>query len=306
MGSRYVLSRRHKGDGEGKRGVGGFLCVLSARLACSFGMDPRAGVGMDTSIVIPVRNEAPNVAALADEIMETPGTGDMRFEILFVDDHSTDDTAAIVEAVSRKHPCVKIHTLDQERGKDAALMCGMGHSEGDTVITMDGDGQNDPRDIIPLLDALQDCDMVCGIRRDRKASLEKRASSWIANRVRNAITGDSIEDAGCAFRVMRRPCAAWLVRLNPKLFGTAHCFYPTLARGHGFTVRQVRVRDRARQYGRSKFAVVQGRVVSGMRGCLRVRRMVRRKGGVGWELCGCVGKEGPRTRTRAEDESSGK
>ena len=234
---------------------------------------------MNTSVVIPVRNEAPNVAALADDIMETLGTGDTPFEILFVDDHSTDDTAAIVEAVARKHPCVKLHTVAHERGKDAALMYGMGRSEGDTVVTMDGDGQNDPRDIVPLLNALQGCDMVCGIRRDRKVSIEKRASSWIANRVRDAVTGDSIGDAGCALRAMRRPCAEWLCRLDPRLFDAAHYFYPTLARGHGFVVRQIPVTDRPRRYGKSKFAAVRGRMISGLRACWRVRRMVR-EGGV--------------------------
>ena len=234
--------------------------------------NPSVGLKMGPgSIVVPLRNEAENVEPLVREVQGVLSSFAAGVQIVLVDDHSSDGTAVELRRVAAMHPEVRVVTLRDGSGKDCALVTGLRRASGDWVVTMDGDLQNDPGDIPRLLAGLQSCDMVCGVRTRRKQGLLRRSASWIANTFRNAVTGDSIEDAGCALRAMCVGAAQYIVTLNPQLFGTAHCFYPTILRRRGFRIGQLSVRDRPRSHGSSKFGIVRGRLVTGLRACLKVR-----------------------------------
>jgi glycosyltransferase involved in cell wall biosynthesis len=231
---------------------------------------------LPVSIVIPVRNEEDNVAILCEEISAVMKEKiDLCYEIIFVNDHSTDNTLAVLNKCRVSNSRVKVCSINEEMGKDWALNAGFCSSVGDIVITMDGDLQNDPHDIPLLLDKIGRFDMVCGVRSRRKDALITRLFSKIANGFRNAVTRDSIADAGCGIRAMKRHCAGILCTHTARLYGHAHCFYPALLRMHGFKVAQVAVSHRPRIHGKSKYRPIRGRLVSGIQACLVVRKMKR-------------------------------
>jgi dolichol-phosphate mannosyltransferase len=226
----------------------------------------------ELSIVIPVRDEAAAIPVLFREIEQVIGSLNRACEVLFIDDHSIDGTVEIVQklvpgAIGR----VRCISLDYKQGKDWALERGFKEAQGSIIITLDGDGQNDPMDIPCMLEALKDNDMVCGIRINRRDPLFKRLTSAVANQVRVLITGDPVRDVGCALRVMRAGCAEYLYPTIPLLYGCAHYFFPTILKKQGSKVVQEGVNHRKRVNGRSKFKLCKGRVVNGLRACFFVR-----------------------------------
>jgi len=229
------------------------------------------------SIVVPLRNEERNVEPLWSEIrsavVRIPGNA----EILLVDDHSSDQTGAIcarLAGFAQGDPLI-VRALRNtcQPGKDGALRTGLGACAGEVIVTLDGDLQNDPADIPLLLDSLDSCDIVCGIRKLRRDCMARRVVSRIANVVRNFVTGDNIRDAGCALRAMKHWCTGPILKYDLRLCGCAHCFYPSLVRMHGGRVSQVEVGHRPRPTGGSKFALVRGRLGPGIRACIEVRRL---------------------------------
>ncbi|MBN1758317.1 MAG: glycosyltransferase family 2 protein [Chitinispirillaceae bacterium] len=225
------------------------------------------------SILIPVRNEEMCIRPITHEIIPVMNSVNLLFEIIFINDHSTDTTLSIAEKTAKEHPEVKVLSLVGENGKDAALLRGMHEAKGDILVTMDGDLQNDPSDIPRLLPMLEKYDMVCGVRRRRVDPVLKKAVSCIANRFRKSVAGGSISDAGCALRCMKRNCIASIERYNSVLFESAHYFYPDLVERHGGRVAEVTVKHRPRRYGKTKFNLIAGRVILGIRACLAVRRI---------------------------------
>ncbi len=226
------------------------------------------------SIVIPARNEAENVQQLFDEICVSMSSTHPAYEVIFVDDHSEDGTPRILRSMSEVDMRIRVLSLaPMQEGKDAALMMGMSAARGSVIVTMDGDLQNLPTDIPALLAYMRTNDMACGIRTRRFDPQVKRIISYLANWARTAITGDTTRDAGCALRAMRAECVGTLRRYNAGLFGCAHYFHPHLLRLHGYRVVQLPVAHRPRTRGRSKFATVRGRTLSGLRACLAIRRL---------------------------------
>ncbi len=222
----------------------------------------------DLSLVIPVYNEEDSLPPLLAEILAVMTALNRSFEILFVDDCSKDQSLAVLRRLRQEHPAAGIRVLRHgiNSGESAASATGMAHARGDLVVTLDADGQNDPADIPHLLAALApDVAAVCGVRRKREDDWVKRISSRIANRVRNALTGDRIADAGCTYRVLRRAALHEI-----PVFNGLHRFLPTILRWQGYRVVELSVNHRPRKAGVSKYGV-GNRAWRGLVDCMAMR-----------------------------------
>jgi dolichol-phosphate mannosyltransferase len=222
------------------------------------------------SIVIPVRNEEENVLRLASEIASAFSGVSFWWEVVWVDDGSTDSTATRLGQLNAPHRLVR---LDRNCGQSAAFVAGFLAARGAWIGTLDGDGQNDPVDLLRQLEhALRfDFDMVNGIRVDRRDSFIRRVASRIANASRNLIVGDRVSDVGCSTRVLRREAA-----IQAPYFHGMHRFLPTLVRMRGFTVTEIPVGHRPRYAGRSKYGI-RNRLWSGIGDLFGVRWLVARQ-----------------------------
>lgn len=222
------------------------------------------------SIVVPVRDEQDNVAALAAEIGSAFADADYAWEAVWVDDGSTDATAARLAALPPPHRLLR---LDRNHGQSAALIAGVRAARGAWVGTLDGDGQNDPRDLVRQLARAraQGVDMVNGVRARRHDSVVRRVSSRIANGVRNALTREQVTDVGCSTRVVRRAAL-----LEIPFFHGMHRFLPTLVRMRGFRVAELPVNHRPRTAGRSKYGI-NDRLWAGIRDLFGVRWLLARQ-----------------------------
>ena len=189
------------------------------------------------------------------------------FEIIYVDDGSTDGSSQILDRLGAEHSSVIVLHFDRNYGQSSAFDAGFKRSAGALVVTMDGDLQNDPGDIGTLLAYADKYDLVCGWRTDRHDSLARKISSRVANAVRSAVTGDRVHDTGCSLKVFRREVVEKL-----QLFVGMHRFFPALALMHGFTVTEVPVRHHPRMHGVSKYGV-GNRLFKGLYDLLAVRWM---------------------------------
>ncbi|MBI2218523.1 MAG: glycosyltransferase family 2 protein [Candidatus Rokubacteria bacterium] len=232
----------------------------------------RAAATPGLSIVIPVYNEEASLPLLWPELRGVLDTLAMTWEVLFVDDGSRDRSAEVVRGFRESDARVRLVRLKANAGETAATDAGFRAARGRWVVTMDADLQNDPRDIPTLLGHLDRWDVVTGWRVDRGAgdTWIRRVSSRIANRVRNALTGESIRDSGCTFRALRRECLRGL-----ELYRGFHRFVPTLLRMRGYRVIEVPVHHRPRRLGRSKYGVLNRALVA-FADLLVVRWMQRR------------------------------
>ena len=197
------------------------------------------------SIVIPLYNEADNVPILQREIRAA--LGGWNYELILVDDGSSDDTVARVDA----SPEVRLLRFEKNSGQSAAMLAGMRAARGDTVVLLDGDLQNDPLDIPKLLAEIEKgADLVCGYRMKRQDTTVKKLTSRIANFVRSRFVGDGVRDTGCTLKAMRRPCVEALVP-----FKGVHRFIPALVKNAGYRLVEVPVNHRPRQHGVSKYGL---------------------------------------------------
>ena len=204
----------------------------------------------EVSIVAPVFNERDNLEPLVLELLEVLRRESSRFEIVLVDDGSTDGSTESIQALATAHPEVRGVHFKANRGQTAAFDAGFKSARGAIVVTIDADLQNDPRDIPALLAALEGHDAAVGFRAQRHDSAVRRLSSRIANAVRNRLSGDDIIDTGCSLKAFRAEALSEI-----KLWNGMHRFLPTLIRFEGRTVVQVPVRHRPRVAGRSKYGV---------------------------------------------------
>jgi len=220
------------------------------------------------SIVIPVRNEQDSIVSLSkNTIAAMSSLQNFPFEILFVNDHSTDQTSDNIEYVCKQHSHIRHIHMRSKKGKDNALLEGFLHSRGSLIATIDGDGQNPPHDLIHLIDRIKNYDIICGFRSHRKDRALTHLFSYIANRYRNCITKESIRDAGCAIKIFKRQWIPYIRALTPFYWGNAHYFYPTIIKTVGGTVRQVPVSHKRRIHDSSKFTNHFLRLISGLYAC---------------------------------------
>jgi len=223
------------------------------------------------SVVIPAFNEEPNVEACYRELVEVLELLGHPFEVVVVDDGSTDRTPEILRVLAAADPRLRLVRLRRNAGQTAALDAGFRTARGPVVVTMDADLQNDPRDIPTLLAALESADAACGWRVDRRDRWTKRVASRIANGVRRRFTGDGVHDTGCTLKAFRRTA---LDRL--KLYRGMHRFLPALLIMERFRVVEVPVRHRPRRAGTSKYGN-WGRLWVGLTDLWAVRWMARRR-----------------------------
>ncbi len=209
---------------------------------------------VDVSIVIPVYNEAENVSELVRRVGAAMLPTDKRFELICIDDGSTDDTATLLAEQARIHDWLRPLYLMRNYGQTAGLQAGFDAARGDLIVTLDGDLQNDPDDIPALLDMMAerpDIDMISGWRKDRKdKSISRKLPSKIANGLISRVTGVELHDYGCALKVYR----AEIIR-EIKLYGELHRFIPALAAEVGAKVVEVPVRHHPRTRGTSKYGI---------------------------------------------------
>ncbi len=202
--------------------------------------------------MVPFYNEAGNIRPLLDTALPVLRALEGGFEAILVDDGSTDGTGAELAAIATAEPRCRVLTLSPNRGQAAALLAGLHEAQGAVILTMDGDGQNDPRDFPALLGLLarDEADIVCGIRTPRHDSGLRRAMSRLANAVRGRYLGDGISDAGCQLRVFRREI---IPRLLPSPLLQA--FIPAMAAAAGFRTAEMPVRHHPRTLGESKYGL---------------------------------------------------
>ena len=202
------------------------------------------------SLVIPFFQEEGNILPLMERINPVLAQLDSDFEALLVDDGSTDRTAAELAAIALNEPRYRVLTLPHNRGQAAALLHGLQQARGKFILTLDGDGQNDPQDFPALLAPVEndEADVMCGWRVDRHDSNLRRAMSRLANFVRGSILHDGIHDAGCQLRVFRREVVAALLP-SPMM----QAFLPAMAVAAGFRVSEMPVRHLPREHGVSKY-----------------------------------------------------
>ena len=212
---------------------------------------PDAVASTELTIVIPVKNEQPNIEPLISEILAVPGVSQRSLEIIMVDDGSTDGTLVQIQTMVQQHPSIiRWLSFDRNYGQTAAFDAGLRAATGRFLATMDGDLQNDPKDLPKLMDALSTADMAIGYRKRRQDTAVRRISSRIGNGIRNRMTRDDVIDTGCSLKVMRRECFRDL-----KLFEGMHRFLPTLVKLQGFKVIQLPVNHRPRLRGQAKYGV---------------------------------------------------
>jgi glycosyltransferase involved in cell wall biosynthesis len=208
---------------------------------------------VDLSIVIPVYNEEENLPPLWAELRDVLESLRLSFEVVFVDDGSRDRSAELIRGFRECDSRVRLVRLKSNAGETAATDAGFKAARGRWVVTMDADLQNDPHDIPSMLAHLEQWDAVTGWRAQRGEgdSLVRRLSSRVANRVRNTLSEETIQDSGCTFRAFRRECLRGLV-----LYRGFHRFVPTLLKMRGYRVLEVPVKNRPRRFGESKYGVM--------------------------------------------------
>jgi glycosyltransferase involved in cell wall biosynthesis len=208
---------------------------------------------IDISVVVPVYNEESNLPPLYEQLNVVMQDLGLVYEMIFVDDGSTDGSFRVLQELHAADDCVKAIRFRRNFGQSAAFAAGFDRARGDLVVTIDADGQNDPADIPCLLDKLyeENCDIVTGWRVHRKESFVRRWVSKVANVAISRVSRISIHDRGCSLKVFKSE----LVK-DMRLYGQLHRFLPELASIVGARVVEVPVNDRDRKFGRSKYGAL--------------------------------------------------
>lgn len=229
-------------------------------------------MSLPCSLVIPLYNEAGNILPLVGACGDVLNGRGREYEIILVDDGSTDGTAAEIAAACARWPRCGVLTRPHA-GQAAALLAGLKAARGDLLLTLDGDGQNDPLDFPALLDLVESdqFDLVCGWRMDRHDGALRHMMSRLANHVRRRVLADGVNDAGCQLRVMRRAVAGALFP-----FELMQSFLPAIAVAAGFRVGELPVRHHPRRHGDSKYGFLRLWLKPAL-AMLRLRRELRQR-----------------------------
>ena len=204
------------------------------------------------SIIIPVFNESESIGYLLNEVTSVMESHELNFELLVINDGSKDDTHQVLKQLTFKITELSVICLRKNYGQTAAMAAGFENSKGDILITLDGDLQNDPKDIPKLISEINNgYDLVCGWRFDRKDKLIKRKiPSKIANKLIAKVTGLKLHDYGCSLKAFKKEIID-----DIKLYGELHRFLPVLANIEGARIKEIKVNHRIRQYGSSKYGI---------------------------------------------------
>ena len=202
------------------------------------------------SLVAPVYNEENNIDDFYFEVVRAMSKQPSEWELVFIDDGSSDHSLDIIRALADKDGRVRYVSFEGNCGQSAAFAAGFRFAQGDVVVTLDADLQNDPADIPAMLQVYAEVDMVIGWRANRQDSFIKRRASRVANWIRNGISRETVRDTGCSLKVMRSD----MLKSIP-MFTGMHRFLPTLMKLEGARVAEVRVNHRARRKGVSKYGI---------------------------------------------------
>jgi dolichol-phosphate mannosyltransferase len=226
----------------------------------------------DLSIVFPVYNEEENVPILLEEIAAALRAQPWSYEMVAVDDGSTDRSLQVLRDLRSRFPNLRVLAFEKNTGQTAALEAAWRAARGTYVVSLDADLQNDPADIPAMMRKLEESgsDMVIGVRVNRQDTWARKVQSRIGNGVRNWITGDRITDTGCSLKLVKREAVD-----RVPLFTGMHRFLPTLVRMQGYTVVEMPVHHRARKFGVSKYGAMN-RALRGLVDCFAVRWMGKR------------------------------
>jgi glycosyltransferase involved in cell wall biosynthesis len=201
------------------------------------------------SVVVPLFNEEESIPTLYEKLIDNLNNIGKNYEILFVDDGSTDKTYEIINKINQKDRRVKTVKFRRNFGQTAAISAGFDYAKGEVIVTIDGDLQNDPKDIPYLLEKLSEgYDVISGWRFDRKDSLPKRIPSRISNFLHKKLTGLNIHDSGCTLKAYKSEAVK-----NLELYGEIHRFIPALLAWRGFKVGEIKVKHLPRKYGKTKY-----------------------------------------------------
>lgn len=211
---------------------------------------PQSPAEIHLSVIIPLLNEEEVLPILIAELRQALAAIPQRYEVILIDDGSTDGTPRELARIAEEWPECRVMRFPKNRGQAAALLAGMRAARGELLATMDGDGQNDPADIPRLLGSLDGADMVAGVRRRRRDSLLRRLMSRVANRVRRWFLQDGVSDTGCGLKVFRRDVVEAFIPIR-----TLYSFMPALAAAAGFRIAELPVNHRARLGGRSSYGL---------------------------------------------------
>ena len=243
------------------------------------------------SVVVPIKDERDNIPLLTSQLLKflenREETQHASFEIVFVDDGSTDGSSALLDSLSQQHEEVHVFHMDKNYGQTAAFDAGFRQARGELIATLDGDLQYDPSDMAKLLPLVGQYDLVCGQRQKRHDNLIRRWSSRLANGIRNAVVHDGIQDTGCSLKVFRRA----VVERMP-LFSGMHRFFPALAQMYGFSVTEVPVQHFHRAHGQSKYGI-GNRLFASLYDLFAVR----------WMQSRCLNYKGSKPEERPSEES---
>jgi dolichol-phosphate mannosyltransferase len=202
------------------------------------------------SLVIPAFNEQENIGPLLARVGSALDRTGQDFEVIIVDDGSTDDTGQFLNQAMTRYPWLRALRLNKNSGQSAAFDAGFKAARGQVIGTIDADLQNDPEEIPRLLPLLDGYDMVAGWRQKRQDSAVRRAQSRIANRIRNWISQEDIRDSACSLKLYKRHCLQ-----NIQLYNGMHRFMPTLVKMRGYTVREEPVKHSPRYAGTAKYGL---------------------------------------------------
>jgi glycosyltransferase involved in cell wall biosynthesis len=203
------------------------------------------------SVVVPLYNEVESLEELQREIHATCEKNRIRFEAIYVDDGSTDGSFEILESIHQRNPTTKVIQFRKNFGKSEALAAGFQAAEGDVVVTLDADLQDDPTEIPRLLAKLNEgYDLVSGWKKSRHDPLSKRLPSKFFNRTTSLLTGLKLHDFNCGLKAYRREAAKTV-----QVYGELHRYIPALAKWHGFRISEVAVNHRPRKFGKTKYGL---------------------------------------------------
>jgi len=232
-------------------------------------MNPTQSV--EISVVVPVFNEEENLPVLIPKLVQVLNPLGLSYEMIFVDDGSSDGSRRILREMASKYPSLRIIGLKKNRGLSTALLAGMREVRGGTIVTLDSDLQNDPEDIPRLLSYLDRYDMATGWRQKRDDPWLRRISSKIANAIRNRLSGEEIYDSACTLRAFKREC----IKEIP-VFNGMHRFLSTLVKMNGYRIIEVPVLHHPRKFGKAKYNI-RNRAVRAFMDLLGVRWMKARR-----------------------------
>lgn len=225
---------------------------------------------IEISVVVPVYNEEGNLPVLIPALVEVLKNLGRSYEMIFVDDGSSDESRRILKEMASEHASLRILRFKENRGLSTALVAGMREARGEIIVTLDSDLQNDPADIPRLLEYLDRYDMATGWRQKREDKGLKKISSKIGNLVRNWVSGENIQDSACTLRAFKKECIQEI-----PVFNGMHRFLSTLVKMRGFGIIEVPVAHHPRRFGKSKYNI-RNRMVRSFIDLLAVRWMKRR------------------------------